>query len=153
VNPSADAESFKARRKKQHRRVYMKAYYKQNRADIRAQQRKSYESKYQFTSAKLLSHLRANPTHACGLPEAVCAECQRLGPPDLAICVECGRTGLPLLAGHIISAHRIPIATYRKKWGYNRHANLTSPAFHIERSRLSSYFENIRRLKRSKNKT
>ena len=108
MNPSADAESFKARRKKQHRRVYMKAYYKQNRADIRAQQRKSYESKYQFTSAKLLSHLRANPTHACGLPEAVCAECQRLGPPDLAICVECGRTGLQLLAG---SQRRVGLST------------------------------------------
>ena len=134
-------------------KAYLAAYYRKNRARIRAQQRQSYEAKYEDASPELLKHLRENPVHARGwrrigkvLQRIVCAECERLGLKPV-VCLECGRVSLKQLAAHTNAAHKIVIAVYNRKWGYNVGASMTVLAFHKVRSQLSRSPKNIRRLR------
>jgi hypothetical protein len=110
------------------------------RAEIRLRQRVSQE---------FLLHLQANPMHALGRPEIICAECARMGPIKPTVCLEdrCGRVGLRQLAAHVGSIHHLSINNYKRNHDYSPREHMTSPEFHEERSKLSSTDETLERLK------
>jgi len=120
---------------KRDHRAYLRDYYQRNRAAIRAQQRRQYETKYVRVSQELLEHLQSHPRHALGSAEIICADCERLGPFRAVVCLECGRADLAQLSIHLREAHKLPREDYLKKWGLKRGASLASPSFRAAKAR------------------